>query len=190
MEDERDGAEPTGRWPCLTIFSGAVRCDHCQLVWRALGGIAWGKGFTIAGISPVPIRSVSAGIAINLSPPPGPSRHWCATPLPFTPRDLRRQRVQFRLPETPALTDPLVHRLKSRGIHRIEAPCRLGPNPCKAAPPQHLEVLRHCRLRDPELGPYRLHHFARSHFPMTQQFEDATAHRIRQDADSTTQVPL
>src|SRR5262245_54640835 len=40
-----------------------------------------------------------------LSPPPSPSGHWCATPLPFAARDLRRQRVQLRLPEAPELTD-------------------------------------------------------------------------------------
>jgi len=71
--------------------------------------------------------------ADQLSTPPGPSRHWCATPLPFAPRDLRRQRAQLRLPETPELTDPFVHRLKSRSIHRIESPLRLRPYPQSSA---------------------------------------------------------
>src|SRR5262245_53836678 len=97
----------------------------------------------------------------RLGSPPRPSGHWYATARPFAARDLRRQRVQLRLPEAPELTDPRIHRLQPRSIHRIESFLRLRPDPCKAALAQHLEVLRHGRLRDPELGPDRLDHFPR-----------------------------
>src|SRR5262245_53103672 len=126
----------------------------------------------------------------DLGPPPSPSGHRCATPLPFAARDLCRQRIQLRLPQAPELTDPRIHRLEPRSIHRIEMPLCLRPDPPKAALAQHLEVLRHCRLRDPELGPDRLDHLSRRHFPMTEQLENATAHRIGQDFEDVHQLPV
>src|SRR6185503_10265106 len=76
-----------------------------------------------------------------LSPPPSPSGRWCATPLPFASRYLRRQRVELRLPETSELIDPSVHRQKPSSIHRIESSLRVRPDLSKATLPQHLEVL-------------------------------------------------
>src|SRR5262249_44832412 len=121
------------------------------------------------------------GMLMKLSPLPSPSGHRCATPLPFAPRDLCRERVQLRLPKTPELADPGIHRLKSRNIHRIEPSLRLRPDPGEAALPQDLEVLRHRRLRNPELASYRRYHLPRGHFPPAKQFEDTAAHRIGQD---------
>src|SRR3954469_18847396 len=82
-------------------------------------------------------------------------------PLPLAARNFSRKRVELRLPETAELIDPSQHRPKPRRIHRIEPPLRLRPNLRKGILPQYLEVLRHRRLRDPELGTDCLHDFPR-----------------------------
>src|SRR6185295_15816023 len=99
----------------------------------------------------------------------------------FAAGDFRRQRVQLRLPETTELPHPPQHRLKSRWINRIEPSLRVCPDLREVTLAQNLEVLRHRRLRDPELRAYCLHHFARGHLPGTDQFENAAANRVGQD---------
>src|SRR5215208_7021873 len=126
----------------------------------------------------------------DLSSLPGTFDHWGVSPRPFASRDLGRQRVELRFPETPELADPCIHRLKPRSIHRIKSSLRVRPDLCKAAFAQHLEMLRHGGLRDPELGSDRLYHFTRRHFPGTEQLEDATPHRIGKDFEDVHQLPV
>ena len=114
---------------------------------------------------------------------------WRVPPLAFPSRNFRRQCVHLRFPEISELPDPAVHRLQPRRIHRIESPLRVRPHPCKSAFAQHLEMLRHRRLRDPELflSPPRLR---RTPSPPTEQFEDAPAHWIREDVEDVHQLPV
>src|SRR3954463_9776105 len=111
-------------------------------------------------------------------------------PFALAACDLRRQRIELRLPEIPEPADPRVHRLEPAGIYRIEPSLRVRAHLCKAALAQHLEMLRHRRLGDAELGADRLHHFAGRHLSRTEQFEDATADGIGQDFEGVHQLPV
>lgn len=127
--------------------------------------------------------------AIELGSPSSPSGQGCGAARPFAARDFRGQRVQLRLPEGPELADPRIHRLKPRGIHRIEPSLRLRLDAGEAALAEHLQVLRHRRLGDSELGPDRLHHFARRHGAATDELKDAPADRIGEDFKDVRQLP-
>src|SRR3954454_17517531 len=102
---------------------------------RCRGGEAWLNGF------------FATSFAVSSRPLPAPLVHGRVTTLAFAARDLRRQRIQLRLPEIAELTDPCIHRAKARDIDRIEPSLRLRANRREAALAQHLEVLRHGGLR-------------------------------------------
>jgi len=77
-----------------------------------------------------------------------------------------------------------------RGVDRVEAAGAVGPHVHEPALPQHPEVLRHRRLRDPELGLDRLRDRPRGCLALEQEFEDAPAHRVAEDVERVHQLPV
>src|SRR3954454_15105385 len=145
---------------------------------RCRGGEAWLNGF------------FATSFAVSSSPLPAPLGHWRVTTLAFAARDFRRQRIQLRLPEIAELTDPRIHRLEPRSIDRIEPSLRLRPNGREAALAQHLEVLRHGCLRDPELRSDHFDDLAGRHLAGRKQLEDATADGVGKDLEDLHQLPV
>src|SRR4051794_1334341 len=98
------------------------------------------------------MATLPLGRELPSSPLPAPPVRWRVSTLTLAACALRCQRVQLWLPEGPEPADPCIHRAKACNVDRVESSLRLRPNRRKAALAQHLEVLRHGRLRDPELG--------------------------------------
>ncbi len=73
-------------------------------------------------------------------------------PLALAPGELGRERVEALAPEPAEVVEPVVQLVERRGVDRIEAACALGPDGREPAVAQDLQVLRHGRLRDAELG--------------------------------------
>src|SRR5688572_23773078 len=82
-------------------------------------------------------------------------RRRVASPRPlalaFSPRDLRRQRIEPRTPKPAEGIEPGVDRFEGACVHRVDASGALDTYGGEAVVSQHLEVLRDRRLGDAEL---------------------------------------
>src|SRR6185503_795309 len=100
------------------------------------------------------------------------------------------QRVQMWRPESAEAVEPRVDIAQRAAVHRVEPPLTGRSHRREAVVPQHLEVLGHRRLADPELALDGGADFASRHLAAGQQFHNATPYRIPEDVEGVHQFKL
>src|SRR5262245_66500677 len=86
------------------------------------------------------------------------------------------------LPEPAELTYPRVDLAQRGGLDRVHAARAIRAHIRKAALPQHLEMLRHCRLRNAELAPDDGDDVAGGLFAARQQLQNPAAKWVAEDS--------
>src|SRR5262245_18692686 len=103
--------------------------------------------------------------------------------LPFTPRDLGRERVQMRRPEATERIEPLIDVTQCTAVDRVQAVLPFGADCRKPVISQHFQMLRHRRLRDRELVLHDGADRPGRYLAVGEQLQDATAHWITQNVE-------
>ena len=104
--------------------------------------------------------------------------------FPLAAGELGRERVEPLIPEPAELVEPVVELAERRRVDGVEPPRALGPDRREPAVAQNLEVLRHGRLRDPELRLDDGRDRPRSQLAVGEQLEDPSPDRVSQDVES------
>ena len=81
------------------------------------------------------------------------------------------------------MVEPVVQLVERRGIDRVEAAGALGPNGRESAIAEDLEVLRHGRLRDPELCLDDRTDRTGGHLTIGQQLQDPAPDGVSEDIE-------
>ena len=81
------------------------------------------------------------------------------------------------------MVEPVVELAERRRVDRVQPARALGPDGREPAVPQDLEVLRHGRLRDPELGLDDGRDRPRGQLAVGEQLEDPAADRVAEDVE-------
>ena len=97
--------------------------------------------------------------------------------------ELGLERVEALPPERAEVREPVVELTERRGVDGVEPAGTLGPDGREPAVPQDLEVLRHGRLRDPELGLDHRGDGPRGQLAIGEQLEDPPADRVSEDVE-------
>src|SRR5690606_29131282 len=109
--------------------------------------------------------------------------------LRLPPLDLGREVLEGVLPERAVVGEPLVDRAERTGVERVDAPPALGAHAGEAGVPQHLELLRDGRLRDPELLPHGRDDLARRALALGEQLDDAPPDRVAEYRERVHRAP-
>jgi hypothetical protein len=72
--------------------------------------------------------------------------------LALAASEFGRERVEALTPEPAEMVEPVVQLVERLGVDRVETAGALGPDGREPALAEDPQVLRHGRLRDPELG--------------------------------------
>ena len=103
--------------------------------------------------------------------------------LALAARELRRERVEALIPEAPEGFDPVVDLAERRGADRVQPARALGPDVRETAIAQDPKVLRHRRLRDPELRLDDRRDRPRCQLPGSEQLEDPATDRVSENIE-------
>ena len=98
--------------------------------------------------------------------------------LAFATRDLSCQRVQARSPDAPEALEPYVDVLQRRRPQRVHALAPVRPDGREARLAQHPQMLRHGRLRNPELLLDRCADSSRAALAVGDELQNPAAYRI------------
>ena len=97
--------------------------------------------------------------------------------------ELGRERVEPLVQEPAEVVEPVVELAERRCIDGVEPARALRPDRREPAVAQDLEVLRHGRLRDPELGLDDGRDRPRGQLAVGEQLEDPAPDRVSQDVE-------
>jgi hypothetical protein len=103
--------------------------------------------------------------------------------LPRAARKLGRERVEPLIQELAEMVEPGVELTERWCVDGIEPPRAHRPDGREPAVAQDLEVLRHGRLRDPELGLDDGGDRPRAQFAIGEQLEDPPPNRIAKNVE-------
>src|SRR5262245_39942984 len=110
------------------------------------------------------------------------STHFCVVAsrpaAALAARDLGGQGFEAVLPKSSELVEPRVDLLQRPGIDRVNPLRARHPHRREAAVAQHLQVLRHSRLRDAELALNHRNDVAGAMLPISEQFQNAPPDRV------------
>jgi hypothetical protein len=103
--------------------------------------------------------------------------------FPLPPGELGSERVEPLVPEPVEPVEPFLELAKGRRVDGIQPTRAVGMDRREPAIPQDLEVLRHGRLRDPELGPDNGRDGPRGQLAVGEQLEDPPPDRVSQNVE-------
>ena len=103
--------------------------------------------------------------------------------LPLAAGKLCRQRVEALVPEPPERLEPGVELPEWSGVDRVQSARAVWPNGRKPAVTEDLEVLRHGRLRNPELLLDDRRDRTRRDLAVSEQLEDPASNGIPKDVE-------
>src|SRR5262249_37047651 len=130
----------------------------------------------------LPPRVVGSGSRIHRSTAP-----WSRT-LPT--RDFGCEGLEPRAPHPPERLQPHVSLGQRARVDGIDTARPLGTYRREPTLPQDLELLRHGRLRDPELPRDDLDDFAGGMLALDKELQDAPSNRIAEDVERIHQDPV